>query len=80
MATTAGGRVLGEPIGLFRQGYRFDAVLMYVRRTPFRGLSRTGIDRGHEIIDQLVYASDPQDLRKVWIDGRQVLDKDALKN
>jgi guanine deaminase len=80
MATTAGGRALGEPIGMFRQGYRFDAVLMNVRRTPFQGLGLTTIDRGQEIIDQLVYTSDRQDLRKVWIDGRRVLDKDAVKN
>jgi guanine deaminase len=76
MATTGGGRALGEPIGLFRPGYRFDAILMDARRTRYPGMSASVPDQGLDVIDRLVYSSSPQNLRKVWVNGRAVLDKD----
>lgn len=76
MATTGGGRALGEPIGLFRPGYRFDAILLDARQTIYPGMTVGGPDRGIEVIDRLVYSSSAQNLRKVWVNGRAVLDKD----
>ncbi|MBL8772418.1 MAG: guanine deaminase [Phenylobacterium sp.] len=75
MATTAGGRALSEPIGLFREGYRFDAILMDARRPVFPGMPAGERGQGIELIDRLVYASHAQNIRKVWVDGRIVVDK-----
>jgi len=76
MATAGGGRALSEPIGLFRPGYRFDAILMDMEQVPLPGMAFNIADPARDAIEQFIYASSPRNLQKVWVDGRLVLDKE----
>ena len=72
LATLGGAGVLGLPVGLIEPGYRFDAVL--VDTTARRGSLRVfpGIDTPERVFEKLVRLAGPEDITRVWVDGRPV--------
>ncbi len=75
LATLGGAEVLGLPVGLLAPGRRFDAVLLDVSSpvssiTTWDGL---GLDDDARRFERLVRLATRADVRRVWIDGRVVL-------
>jgi guanine deaminase len=70
--TTAGGGVaLDLPVGLFREGYQFDAILVDAG-TPHGNLNLDAADTPEEILQRIVYNAARANIRKVWVGGRLV--------
>lgn len=68
LATAGGGEALDLPIGQFRPGYRFDAILIDT------GLAGSNIrlwphDTGDDILQKLICNATRADIAKVWVEG-----------
>jgi guanine deaminase len=71
LATAGGGEALALPIGLFRPGYAFDAILLQ------SGLPEGNLDFGPEedgdtILQKIVMGAGRGDIARVWVAGRSV--------
>ncbi len=71
LATAGGGEALDLPIGLFRPGYAFDAVLMQ------SGLPNGNVvfgpeESGEVILQRIVMGAGRGDIARVWVAGRPV--------
>lgn len=71
LATAGGGEALGEPIGLLRGGYRFDAILIDTR-LPGSNVRLWPDDTAEDILQKLVCGMSRADISKVWVEGRLV--------
>jgi guanine deaminase len=71
LATTAGGIALDLPIGLLRPGYRFDALLVDTS-VPDTDLRLYEHDNQVDILQKIIWDVRRPNIRKVWVDGRQV--------
>lgn len=71
MATVGGAEVTGLPVGLLAPGRQFDAVAI--------SLDRLGVDRGldgpQRVFDKIVHLSGHDDVRTVWVAGKQVVSR-----
>ncbi len=71
LATAAGGIALDLPVGVFKVGYQFDAVLIDPE-VPGGNL-RLGADDGpDEVLQKIVYSAARANIREVWVAGRSV--------
>lgn len=72
LATAGGGDVLDLPIGLFRPGFHFDAIL--VDPDAPGGTMRVweDIDSDEDALQKIVYTASKANLAAVWIGGRAV--------
>ena len=72
LATAGGGDVLDLPIGLFRPGFHFDAIL--VDPDAPGGTMRVWdeIDSDADALQKIVYTASKANLAAVWIGGRAV--------
>jgi guanine deaminase len=71
LATAGGGVALDLPVGLFREGYHFDAILVDAG-TPHGNLTLDTPDTPEEILQKIVYNAARANIRKVWVGGRLV--------
>lgn len=73
-ATAAGGAALDLPIGRLEVGYAFDAQLVDTRATAARlpELDQPTLERRFE---QLILLARPENIRRVWVAGREVINK-----
>lgn len=71
LATTGGGIALDRPIGLFTEGYQFDALLIdaNVSHSDLRVYSN---DEPRDILQKIVYGAGRSNIRKVWVAGNLV--------
>ncbi len=72
LATAGGGQALDLPLGLFRPGYQFDAILID-RGTPSSDLFLAPEDDPATLLHKIVHLGGRQDIRKVWVSGRRVV-------
>ncbi|TYC58977.1 guanine deaminase [Rhodobacterales bacterium] len=72
LATAGGGEAIGLPVGLFRPGYQFDAVLIDPE-APLGSLRLwPELDEGDQILQKIVYTASRPNITNVWVGGTQV--------
>jgi guanine deaminase len=71
LATAAGGEALDLPIGLFRPGYAFDAILLQ-SGLPDGSLIFGPEEAGDTILQRIVMGAGRGDIARVWVAGRLV--------
>ena len=69
LATTAGGIVLDEPIGQFREGYKFDALQIDTTRENSNLHYFPELDSQEDLFQKIVYATTIENIVGVWVDG-----------
>lgn len=75
LATAGGGEVLDLKVGRFAPGYRFDAIAVDVAGADSNIVIQDDADTGEDVLQKIVYGACRQDIRRVWIDGREVVNK-----
>jgi guanine deaminase len=71
LATAGGGIALDLPIGQFREGYQFDAIVLDSRRPDGNLRLESGAAPG-AILQKIVYHAARADIREVWVANRRV--------
>ena len=71
LATAGGGESLGLPIGVFRPGYAFDAVLLQ-SDLPDGNLRFTQAESAETILERIVMLAGRGDIARVWVAGKLV--------
>ncbi|OLP60252.1 guanine deaminase [Xaviernesmea oryzae] len=71
LVTAGGGQALDLPIGLFRPGYAFDAVLIDTTADK-GGIRLFGEEDGETILQKIVYGAARANIARVWVDGLAV--------
>ena len=77
LATAGGGQSLGLPVGTFEPGQAFDLQVVDVKRRD-SDLTGFGVfDAPADRLARILYLATPDNIRKVYVQGRLVRDKDA---
>ena len=77
LATAGGGQSLGLPVGTFEPGQAFDLQVVDVKRRD-SDLTGFGVfDAPADRLARILYLATPDNVRKVYVQGRLVRDKDA---
>ena len=76
LATAGGGIALDLPIGLFRPGYQFDAIVIDTQARDSNLRLELGADPG-QILQKIVYHGARANIRETWVANRRVHDRDA---
>jgi guanine deaminase len=71
LATAGGGEVLDLPIGLFKEGYQFDALLVDVH-TPASNLQIYPDDTHADVLQKIIYNAGRANVAKAWVGGSLV--------
>jgi guanine deaminase len=71
LATAGGGIALDLPIGLFREGYQFDAIVLDGQRQG-SNLHLEDNAAPDEILQKIIYHATRTDVREVWVANRRV--------
>ena len=71
LATAAGGEALDLPIGLFRPGYAFDAIVVQ-SGLPDGNLVFSGDEDADAVLQKIVMGAGRADIARVWAGGRVV--------
>jgi guanine deaminase len=71
LATAGGGIALDLRIGVFREGYQFDAIVLD-GRTPNSNLHLEENATPEEILQKIVYHATRADIKEVWVANRRV--------
>jgi guanine deaminase len=71
LATAGGGIALDLRIGLFREGYQFDAIILD-GRTPGSNLQLEPNAAPEKILQRIVYHATRTDIGEVWVANRRV--------
>ena len=69
MATTGGGKALDLPIGLFKEGYKFDAILVDSTVENSNLVVWDELDGAKDVLQKIIYNANRQNIRKVWVQG-----------
>lgn len=69
LATTGGGVVLDEPIGLFKMGYRFDALQIDATIANSNLKYFPELDSLEDLFQKTLYAATQTNIATVWVDG-----------
>jgi guanine deaminase len=79
LATAGGAEALDVNVGMFAPGYQFDAMLIDagVDDTSLRVWQ--DLDSLEDVFQKIVYTAERSNIRKVWVDGRPVVDKNAKR-
>jgi len=70
LATTGGGIALDLPIGLFKTGYQFDAIV--IEASADGNLRIAATDSEYDIVQKIIYHASRTDIRDVWVAGHCV--------
>jgi guanine deaminase len=79
LATAGGGIALDLPVGLFREGYQFDAILLDGQTPNSNFRLQTGA-APEEILQKIVYHATRIDIRDVWVANRRVHTRDSPRH
>jgi len=71
LATAGGGSALDLPIGLFKEGYQFDA-LVIDGRSRESNLRVSADDAPTDILQKIIYLAGRTNIREVWVANRRV--------
>lgn len=71
LATAGGGEALDLPIGLFRQGLRFDALVVDIN-APHSNIAIADNDGLPDLFQKILYNAGRPNITSVWVEGRRV--------
>jgi guanine deaminase len=71
LATAGGGIALDLPVGIFRPGYQFDAILIDPA-TQASNLSLRPGDTAEQTLERIVHTAGRANIARVWVAGRPV--------
>ncbi len=71
LATAGGGIALDLPVGLFREGYQFDAVLIDAQVSD-SNLRVEVDDAPEDVLQKIIYLAGRPNIREVWVANRRV--------
>jgi guanine deaminase len=71
LATAGGGEVLDAAVGIFREGFQFDAMLIDAG-APGGNLRLESGDEPGQVLQKIVYGATRANIRDVWVSGRLV--------
>ena len=71
LATAGGGAALDLPVGVFREGYQFDA-MMIDAQVPDSNLHVDVDDTPEDILQKIIYLAGRANIREVWVANRRV--------
>ncbi|MGA2397026.1 MAG: guanine deaminase [Steroidobacteraceae bacterium] len=71
LATAGGGIALDLPVGLFREGYQFDAIVLD-GQAPDSNLHLDENAAPEDLLQKIVYHATRADIREVWVANRRV--------
>ena len=71
LATAGGGIALDLPVGVFREGFQFDAVLIDAQ-VPDSNLRVDVDDTPEGILQKIIYLAGRANIREVWVANRRV--------
>jgi len=77
LATAGGGLALDLPVGVFREGFEFDSVLIDAG-APDSNLTLDAADSPHDILQRIIYHAARANIRTVWVSGRCVHGEEPL--
>jgi guanine deaminase len=77
LATAGGGQALDLPIGRLEPGYRFDAMLVDTDTPDSTVRVFDDLDTSDDVFQKIIYTATRANIRKVWVDGRLVTDKES---
>jgi guanine deaminase len=63
---------LDLPVGMFKEGFQFDALLIDAR-APGSNLTLGDNDPPEDTLQKIVYLANRANIREVWVANRQVL-------
>ena len=72
MATAGGGKALDLNIGLFKENYAFDAIVIDTKVADSNLVVWDDLDREEDILQKIIYNASRQNIRKVWVQGSLV--------
>jgi guanine deaminase len=78
LATAGGGIALDLRVGLFREGYQFDALILDTR-APDSNLQVRENATPEELLQKIIYHATRADIREVWVANRRVHTKGAAR-
>ena len=76
LATAGGGIALDLSVGVFREGFQFDAILIDAG-VPNSNLRLAGTDTPEEILQKIIYHAGRANIREVWVASRRVQPLDS---
>ena len=71
LATAGGGMALELPVGVFREGFQFDALLIDAGARD-SNLRLDPADRPEEVLQKIIYHAGRPNIREVWVANRRV--------
>jgi guanine deaminase len=71
LATAGGGIALDLPIGVFKEGFQFDAILLDARARD-SNLRLDGNDAPADVLQKIIYHAGRANIREVWVANRRV--------
>ena len=72
LATAAGGEALDLPVGVFRPGYAFDAVVVQ-SDMPRGNVTFAADEGGDSVLQKVVMGAGRADVARVWVAGREII-------
>ena len=72
MATTGGGKALDLNIGLFKEAYAFDAIVVDTHVAGSNLVVWDELDKAEDVLQKIIYNANRQNIRKVWVQGALV--------
>ena len=77
LATAGGGIALDLPVGVFQEGYQFDAILVDARARD-SNLRLDTNDTPEEVLQKIIYQGGRANIREVWVANRRAHPLQAL--
>jgi guanine deaminase len=71
VATAGGGIVLDLPIGVFKEGFQFDALVVDARAQD-SNLRIDNTDKPEDVLQKIIYQAGRANIREVWVANRRV--------
>jgi guanine deaminase len=70
LATAGGGIALDLPVGVFKEGFQFDAILVDARARD-SNLRLAASDSPEEVLQKIIYQAERANIREVWVANRR---------
>jgi guanine deaminase len=70
VATAGGGIALDLPVGVFKEGFQFDAILVDARARD-SNLRLDTNDTPEEVLQKIIYQAGRANIREVWVANRR---------
>ncbi|MFT5132977.1 MAG: guanine deaminase [Gammaproteobacteria bacterium] len=72
MATTGGGRALDLKIGLIKEGYAMDAIVVDTALADSNVIVWDELDGVEDVLQKIIYNANRSNISSVWVQGKQI--------